>query len=154
MSINSVCNKKVVTIQKHSTLEEAANLMHKNHVGCLVVVEAFNGGLIPAGIITDRDIALSIGSIQKAKEIRVEQIMQTHPVTVKESEGIYETIVKMRTHGIKRVPVVHLDGSLFGIVSADDLLHFMGEEISNISNINEIQLKKEQGINISTEKFF
>ena len=127
MPIKSVCNTKIVTINKSATLEEVSSLMQKHHVGSLIVVESFNGKLIPAGIITDRDIALTIGSLQKPKEIRVEQIMQTQPITVKENEGIYETISKMQKHGVKRLPVIHDDGSLLGIVSADDLLGLMGE---------------------------
>ena len=31
--------------------------------------------------------------------------MYSHPITVKTSDGIYETIVRMREYGIKRLPV-------------------------------------------------
>lgn len=146
MSIKTMCNTNVVTIQKMATLREASKLMQKHHVGSLIVIEAFNGGVIPSGIITDRDMALSLSSIDRPGDIRVEQIMQANPVTVKESEGIYDVIIKMYNYGIKRLPVVHEDGSLFGIVTADDILSLMGEEISSLSQINETQLTHEKGI--------
>jgi CBS domain-containing protein len=50
----------------------------------------------------------------------------------------------MRENGINRMPVVNDDGSLFGIVCADDLLSFMSDEISNLAKITVTQIKKEQ----------
>ena len=151
MSIKSICNTTVVTIQKNSTLHDVSNLMQKKHVGSIVVIELFEGKKIPAGIITDRDIALALGSSPKASEMKVEQIMQSAPITVNENEGIYETVVRMRKYGVKRLPVTKEDGSLLGIVSADDILSLMGDEISNLAKINENQFRNEQGVKLPTE---
>lgn len=152
MSILSVCKTEVVTIDRKATLKSVSELMQKKHVGSIIVTEGFNGKKIPAGIITDRDIALTLGTSPKPQDIIVDQIMQSQPVTVKTSEGIYETIVKMREYGIKRMPVVMADGSLFGIISADDLLTLMGEEINNLAKIPETQVSREQGIRKPAEK--
>lgn len=152
MPIKSVCNSNVVTIQKSSTLHDASNLMQKYHVGSVVVTDSINGRKIPAGIITDRDIAMTLGATHNPSEIRVEQIMQAMPITVSENDGIYETIVKMRRSGVKRLPVINEEGSLCGIISSDDLLSLIGEEISNLGKINEIQVRNEQGIKIPVEK--
>ena len=43
-------------------------------------------------------------------------------VTVREDEGLRETIEIMRTKGVRRVPVVNRAGALAGILSMDDLL--------------------------------
>jgi CBS domain-containing protein len=151
MPIKSVCTTKVVTIQKGATLQDVSNLMQKYHVGSIIVTEGFNGKRTPLGIITDRDVALALGPSPRPKEIKVEQIMQSVPITAEENDGIYETIFKMRKNGVKRLPVVHDDGSLMGIVSADDLLGLMGEEITNLSKINEVQIRNEQGVKIPVE---
>lgn len=151
MSIRSICNTKVVTIPKNTTLHDVSNLMQNKHVGSVVVIELFEGRKIPAGIITDRDIALALGSSPKASEMKVEQIMQSAPITVNENEGIYETVVRMRKYGVKRLPVTKEDGTLFGIVSADDILSLMGDEISNLAKINENQFRNEQGVKLPTE---
>lgn len=126
--------------------------MSKHHVGSVIVIEGFNGKRIPAGIITDRDIALTVGATQKPTELRVDQVMQALPVTVRESEGIYETIIKMSEHGVRRLPVVNEEGALYGIICADDLLSLMGEEINNLAKINGTQIKNEQGIKLPAEK--
>lgn len=152
MSIKSLCKTEVVTIKKKSSLKEASELMHKQHVGSLVVVEAFNGKRIPCGIITDRDIALTVGSASKPQELGVDQIMQSQPITAHMTDGLYETITKMRTYGVKRLPVVDDFGSLFGLISTDDILSLMGEEINNLAKVTETQVKVEQGIRIPTEK--
>lgn len=151
MPIKSVCNTKVVTIKKSASLEEVAHLMQKHHVGSVVVVEPFDGMMTPSGMITDRDIALTIG-LMNPKSTRVEQIMQSQPITVSESDGIFETIVKMNQYGIRRMPVVYEDGSLCGVVSADDLFSLIGDEISKLSKITEIQQKNEKGIKLPVEK--
>lgn len=148
MPIKSICNTKVVTILKGATLQDVSIIMQKNHVGSVIVTEPFNGKKLPAGIITDRDIALALGSSLNPKELKVEQVMQTVPVTIIENEGIYEAITKMRKYGVKRLPVVHVDGTLCGIVTADDLLSLMSDEISNLTKINEIQIKNEQSVKV------
>ena len=152
MPIKSICNTKVVTIQKSSTLQDVSSLMQKYHVGSVIVTESFNGKKIPAGIITDRDIALTLGSSQKPRELKVEQVMQGLPITVNENEGIYDAISKMRKYGVKRLPVIYADGSLCGVISSDDLLSLVSEEINNLTKIHEIQVKNEQGVKIPAVK--
>lgn len=152
MSLLSVCQTEVVTMDRKSSLKSVAELMQKKHVGSVVVTDGFNGQRIPVGIITDRDIALAIGSSPRPQDIIVEVIMQSHPITVKTSDGIFETIVKMRENGIKRLPVVMDDGSLFGIITADDLLVLMGQEINNLAQIPETQVNHERGIRKPTAK--
>lgn len=152
MPIKSVCKTEVITASKEASLKDISQLMQKHHVGCVVVTDINNGMRIPAGIITDRDVALCIDASLKPQELRVENIMRSKPFTVKSDEGIFETIVKMREHGVKRLPVVSEDGSLFGIVCADDLLNLMAEEISNLANITDKQVKKERGFRMQFER--
>jgi CBS domain-containing protein len=42
----------------------------------------------------------------------------------------------MRFRGIRRVPVVNSAGGLTGIVSVDDLLEFLAEEMGDLSRIS------------------
>ncbi|MEK6624592.1 MAG: CBS domain-containing protein [Bdellovibrionota bacterium] len=152
MTIKSLCKTDVVTLDRKSTLSSVSDVMQKKHVGCVVVVEPLNEKRIPAGIITDRDIALALQSSTRPQDLRVEHIMQSMPVTINVNAGIFETVRKMRDEGIKRLPVINEDGSLYGIVCADDLLTLMSEEIYNLSKINERQLNNEKGIRLPSEK--
>lgn len=152
MSIKNMCKTQVVTIEKNFTLKDVSELMNKQHVGSIVVTENFNGKRIPCGIITDRDMALAMGSAAKPQDIRVEQIMQSQPITIQGSEGIFEALVKMREYGVRRLPVVETDGSLCGIISSEDILGLMSEELSNISKITDVQLDAEKGVRKPIEK--
>lgn len=152
MSIHSLCKTGVITIEKKASLREASNLMHKEHVGSLVVVEAFDSKRIPCGIITDRDLALTLGTSSNPQTVKVEQIMQSQPITANLNDGLSDVILKMRQYGIKRLPVIDEFGSLYGLISTDDILSLMGDEINNLAKISEVQIKVEQGIRIPTEK--
>ena len=58
----------------------------------------------------------------------------------------------MSENGINRLPVVMDDGSLFGIITADDLLILMGKEINNLAQIPETQMNHERGLRKPAEK--
>lgn len=152
MSIKAICKTNVASIERGATLSAVSQLMQQRHVGSIVVTETLDGKKIPCGIITDRDIALVLGSSSKPQEVRVENIMQSQPITAKYSDGIFEVVLKMRENGIKRLPVLSKDGSLFGIVCADDLLSVMAKEINNLARITESQVRREEGINLPVEK--
>lgn len=150
MAIKSICKADVASVERNSTLKEVSQLMAERHVGSVVVTDTTNGKTIPAGIITDRDIALAVGNSSDPQSARVDEIMQSQPITATVSEGIYEVAEKMRQHGVKRLPIVNEDGSLYGIVSSDDLLMLMSEEIDHLANIGETQVQNEQGLRVPT----
>jgi len=61
MPIGDVCVRDVVIATKDVTIQQAAVLMRRHHVGDLLVVkEGADGRQIPVGIITDRDIVVSV----------------------------------------------------------------------------------------------
>lgn len=57
---------------------------------------------------------------------------------------MYETIERMGFRGIRRVPVVNSAGGLTGIVSVDDLLEFLAEEMAELSRISAHQQAHEK----------
>jgi signal-transduction protein with cAMP-binding, CBS, and nucleotidyltransferase domain len=145
MSLKEVSKPKVITISKKSTLKDAARLMQDKHVGSLVVVDALDGKLIPIGMITDRDMALCLSSTRTPQDLIIEEVMQSKPLLAKVSDGIYETVVRMRESGVRRLPVVQADGTLAGVICADDLLTLLSDEIKSLAQIPEKQIRKEQG---------
>jgi predicted transcriptional regulator len=152
MALESVCKTKVVTVEKNATLKTVSEFMQNQHVGSIVVTEKYKGRTIPCGIVTDRDVAIALGSSSEAQNLRVEQIMLHQPVTAKKSDGIYETMVRMQEYGVKRLPVVDSNGALFGIISADDLLALVADEINKIAKISDVQVQREKGIRTPMRK--
>ena len=119
--------------------------MQDKHVGSLIVVDALDGKMVPVGIITDRDMALCLGSTRSPQDLKIEEVMQSKPLLAKVSDGIFETVVRMRESGVRRLPVVQADGTLAGLICADDLLTLLSDEIKSLAQISEKQIRKEQG---------
>lgn len=150
MSIGSLCSAPAVTIGETTSLIEAAQVMLREHVGSLVVVKASNGKQLVCGMITDRDLALALAGSLNPQTTQVKQVMRSHPTTIRGTDGIYETVLKMKDAGVKRLPVVDDFGALVGIVSADDLIGLLARELSSLSKITDVQIAKEQGHHLIT----
>lgn len=136
MSVGKVCNREVVFVSKDNTVTKAAQLMREHHVGSLVVVEGGEGFRKPVGILTDRDIVIEV----VAEEVNVDKllvgdIMSFDTVTVRESDGVSETIKLMRGKGVRRMLVVDDDGLLAGIITADDFIDLLAEEVADLSRL-------------------
>ena len=123
MLLREMCMPDVVYCGPDTRVAEAAQLMRGKHVGDLVVVEDPTGERIPIGVVTDRDLVVEV----LAKELdpaitKLVDIMRTPVVVAAETEDTAQAIERMRTHGVRRIPVVGEGGALVGIVTLDDLL--------------------------------
>jgi CBS domain-containing protein len=135
MTVGEFCNREVVIAERETTIVEAAKLMRKHHVGDLVVVDRREEMNIPVGIITDRDIVVEI----IAGEISLDSactgdVMSFELTTAKEHDGILEALQKMRSLGIRRMPVVNDRGGLEGILAVDDVLELLAEELALLAS--------------------
>lgn len=148
MSLNKLVQEDVATVSLGTSIVEASKMMLEKHVGCIIVTESVTSAhLVPAGILTDRDIALFLAKKERLDfDVKVDDIMTKKVIVGEANDGIYETIKKMRSNGIKRLPIVNREGNLKGIVSADDLFALVGEEIQLVSQIIENERSRE-GLN-------
>ena len=146
MPIGEICNREVIIVQRDDTVLQAAKLMRQHHVGDLLVVEERGGQRVPVGIVTDRDLVVEIIAPElDSTVITVGDIMVTKLATVKESKGVFEAIQYMRSKGIRRLPVVDDDGGLVGIVTLDDLLVLLADELGALARLVEREQKNEAG---------
>ena len=137
MHIRDICTIQTISCKRDETVQGAALLMRKHHVGDLVVVDGPDAAPIPVGILTDRDIVVAIVALGlDPASLQVGDIMSEDLLTCHENDDVYQTIEHMRLRGIRRVPVVNAKGTLAGIVSADDLLEFLAEEMGDLSRIS------------------
>lgn len=144
MPVGEICNRDTVIMKRDETIGEAAQLMRRNHVGDVVVIEERDGLNIPVGIVTDRDLVVEIMATGlDAAVITVGDMMEQELVTVKESVGVFEAIQYMRSKMVRRLPVVDENGALMGILALDDLLELLSEELLTISRLTNYQRQKE-----------
>ena len=145
MGIGDICNREVVYVNRDVTVNAACKLMRHYHVGSLVVVDDVDAQRVPVGILTDRDVVVEIDAMDlDAKVITAGDIMSSALVTVQENHGVLETIEIMRFKGVRRMPVVNAEGRLVGIVTIDDLLTVLAEELTDIARIVSREQTHEQ----------
>ncbi len=144
MPVSEICSREVVIVQRSNTILEAAQLMRQHHVGDVVVVEDRGGVRVPVGIVTDRDLVVEIMAPAIDQRVfTVGDIMAAELVSVNEDAGMFETIEFMRAKGVRRVPVVDKGGGLVGILTLDDLLELLAEELLALAKLVRHEQKRE-----------
>lgn len=147
MAIGNICVREVNVADRNTTVADAAHMMRQQHVGDLVVVES--GSRKPVAIVTDRDIVLSVVATKLDPDVfTLGDLVVRKLVTCPEDQGIFECIQLMRMHGVRRMPVVNGTGQLVGIVSVDDLIRLLAEEMSELSKL----IQHEQAEEVNTRR--
>lgn len=120
MTVKDVMTPRVATCRLETNLAEATALMWDNECGVLPVVDEC-GEL--AGIVTDRDICVALGTRNiRSSELRVRDVIKNPPLVCKSSDDIHTALQIMRKGKIRRLPVVSDSAQLEGIVSMDDVV--------------------------------
>lgn len=143
MKTGELCMRDVIVSDGETGIVELAGLMREYHVGDIVITKDRNGVKVPVGIITDRDIVLEI----VAKEVSystciASDIMSDDLVTANEDDELWRTLELMRAKGVRRIPVVSSDSGLAGIVSADDIVDFLAEEMKQLVSLYRYQSQR------------
>ena len=135
MRIADIYTRSVVRVGTDASLRDAAELMRTRHVGSLVVVDETNGGMAPAGILTDRDIVVAVVAPGADVEaLKVADVMNRRVATCMDDDDLFTAIRIMRENGVRRLPVVDANGALAGIVAADDIYSALGTHMSELSH--------------------
>lgn len=133
MTVGQICNRVVVFAFRNTPLPDAAKLMRDNHIGSLVIVDESDRGRIPVGMLTDRDIAIAVvAQALDPRTLTAGEVMSGELVTANEQDDMLDTLQRMRRRGIRRVPVLTAAGTLAGIVTLDDLLELVAEQLGDV----------------------
>jgi CBS domain-containing protein len=136
MEIAKLCRRNLITVHENDELIKAAQIMRTRHVGYLVVVRAGIADVAPepAGVLTDRDIVIKVVSAQAdPRALTVGDVMTREPVVVAEGESINKALGEMRRIGVRRLPVVGHRGQLVGVLSLDDVVDALADELGAIA---------------------
>jgi CBS domain-containing protein len=147
VTVRDLATMQVVTVQPQTTLAECAQIMRNQHVGSVIVVDDKGRRDNPVGIVTDRDIVIETVAVNlDPKTLTASDVMTTPLATVSESDDILDALAKMRERGVRRLPVVDGDGTLAGIVSVDNLLEAMAEQLDSIVRVIKAEQTKETAL--------
>jgi CBS domain-containing protein len=119
--------------------------MRTHHVGDVVVVDREGGEPIPRGILTDRDIVLEIlAEDVDLDAVNVGDVMSYDLVTVDEDTSLMDVIKIMREKGVRRMPVVNKKDALVGILTVDDVIELVAEQLTDIVSLISKENRQEQ----------
>lgn len=135
MSVSRIARTEVDVARPDETVSTAAQRMAARQVGTLVVVDEDR---CPLGILTDRDVTVRVvGARRDPQDCRVREAMTADPRTVEETSTIEGALGVMRREGVRRLPVVDHAGRLAGIVTLDDVLGHLVDELSEMRRLLE-----------------
>lgn len=139
MLVREVCTPEAVLCRPETSALEAARLMRHKHVGDLIVVDDPDDERTPLGVVTDRDLVVEVlAAGLEPSTTTVASLMRTPVVVANESEDTSQVIERIRTHGVRRIPVVDDQGAVVGIVTLNDLL---GQLVGDARALLEVMAK-------------
>jgi len=122
MLVKDVMTKSVMKIEFSALAEEAAELMAKYEIGCLVVVDDKK----PIGIVTERDMLKRVLlQFRDLRMTRVNDIMSTPLIVANPETELREALRIMNERRIKKLPIVNAD-DLAGLVTLTDVVRSVG----------------------------
>lgn len=137
MRVGDICTRNVVTVREFDDLTTAAQIMRQKHIGYLVVIKPNVGDatVVPVGVITDRDIVVGVVARETdPRSLTVGDVMTRQPVLAWEDTSVSAALHHMREIGVRRVPVVDRGGGLTGILSLDDVLDALADELTEVAS--------------------
>ena len=127
--VNQVMSKNVLSLDKSTSLQEAAEHMKKLNVGCVIVTEDKN----PIGIITERDFVTKIAAEGRPLFTEIKEVMSSPLITINPEETIWEASELMKEKLIHKLPVKEND-EIVGIITTTDIV-----KISSVGSDSEIR---------------
>ncbi|MCH5670463.1 CBS domain-containing protein [Streptomyces sp. NPDC002144] len=115
--VREVMTPGVVAVRPDASLVEAAQLMRAQDIGDVVVAD----GQRIVGVLTDRDITVrAVAEGVDPLTVSARSVCTPDPVMVAPDDPVEAAVALMRTHAVRRLPVVE-NGLPVGVVTLGDL---------------------------------
>lgn len=134
----------VVTVSKSDTVARARNLMLRERVSRLIVVE----GRVPIGILTRKDLVKDLSNYKmrnrELDSILVLELMRTPVKSIREDASMEEAARVMVDSNIRGLPVVDSSGELVGIITKTDMTSYYQQTRRGRHTVSEIARSREK----------
>ncbi|RJS78335.1 CBS domain-containing protein [Candidatus Bathyarchaeota archaeon] len=131
LKVEDVMIKEVITIDENASVKEAAEVMNKFEIGCLIAIR--EGKAI--GIITERDLLKRVvAEARDTTKTKVKDVMSSPLVVVEPNMNLEEAVKLMFQMKIKKLPVVE-GKRLVGLVSLTDIARFQPQMIKILKQL-------------------
>ncbi|MEJ7601808.1 MAG: CBS domain-containing protein [Kofleriaceae bacterium] len=133
--VTAIMSRKVICVHRNLEIEHIVDLIVREYVGCLPVVDLAN---YPIGMITKRDLVAQLGCVlgnktsdsdetPYAAELgprTAEELMLPLAITLDERSTVGQAAALMAHEGFHHLPVV-ANGHVIGIVSSLDIVRWL-----------------------------
>ena len=127
--VNQIMSKNVLTVDKSTSLQEAAQNMNKLNIGCVIVTDDSK----PVGIVTERDFVTKVAAEGRPLFTEIFEIMSSPLITIGPEETIWEASEMMKEKLIHKLPVKENE-QIIGIVTTSDIVR-----ISSVGSDSEMR---------------
>ncbi len=142
MRVERVYTRSIVGVPRSCDLRDAAALMHKCHVGALLVTA--DDEMTIEGFITDRDIVVqAVAQDISPRDVTVGEVMTPVVATIPEASDLHEAIEMMRSAGIRRLVVTDAEDRISGFLSMEDVIDGVAAELSSLAGILRSERSRE-----------
>lgn len=115
--VNQVMSKNVLTAEKSTSLQDAAQKMNQLNVGCVIVTDISK----PIGIVTERDFVTKVAAEGRPLFTEISEVMSSPLITIEPEETIWEASEIMKEKLIHKLPVIEED-QVIGVITTSDIV--------------------------------
>jgi hypothetical protein len=106
--------------------------MREERIGAVIVAE--DG--MPLGVVTDRDLAVRVIAEQRdPSTVELRDIMSRDAIFLSKHRSLDDAITTMHELGVRRLPIVDEHGRLEGMLSMDDVLILLAEQLGRLGEL-------------------
>ncbi len=134
LKAKDIMTEEVISVKKDTPIFEAVELLAKNSVTGIPVVE---DDMTLVGILTEKDVLRLFYALKDAENKIVSDFMTQPAVHFNENESLLDVCDCLMNNPFRRVPVTS-KGKVIGIISRPDLIEYIlrlrRESISTVTN--------------------
>ncbi len=126
--IESKTSKEIIFIDVSQSVQEAAILMEKFHIGFLLVKSAEDF----VGVLSERDIVYKVSTKNMlAAEQKVADIMTSKVVWCASDEPLMNCLQAMKNGGFRHLPIRSKEKEVKGVLTERDITNFLINSLQN-----------------------
>ena len=125
LKAKDIMTKDVIFVKKETPIYEAMELMRKNDITGMPVIE---DDMTLVGVITEKDVIRLFYADEDEKNKTVGFFMTRPAVSYKENESLRSVCDFMMINYFRRVPVISKKGKVVGIISRPDIIDYIIEQ--------------------------
>jgi len=139
MKNSDVMTKDLVYSSPGDMVSDVAQLMKKEDIGPVLIVDDNGQGKRLVGIVTDRDLAIKVvGEGRDPQKTKVEDVMTTKVITCRADDDVENAMKAMAQYQLRRIPVLDDHDRLVGIISQADVATRVNEPEKTAEVVKEI----------------